>query len=201
MEAPMEAAVSIISTALLLFFVLDPFGNVPVLLSVLKEVEANRMRVIILREAGYGLFILLVFLFLGGRLLELFHLEAGAVGIAGAIIFFVIGIRMIFTGGGSSMFGLSGEPLVVPIAIPMIAGPSALATLLVLGESGTSVVFETLPALLLAWLLSSVVLLFAPFLFKVLRENGLQAMEKLMGMILLMMSVQMFIDGVRSVIV
>ncbi|WP_163338399.1 MarC family protein [Desulfopila sp. IMCC35008] len=197
----MEAGVSIISRALLLFFVLDPFGNIPVLLSMLKEVETKRMRAIIIREAWYGLLILLAFLFIGGRFLQLLHLEAGAVGIAGAIIFFVIGIRMIFPGEGSNLFGLSGEPLVVPIAIPMIAGPSALATLLVLSESGSSSILETLPALLLAWVLSSGILLFAPFLFRVLHEKGLQAMEKLMGMILLMMSVQMFIDGVRSVVV
>lgn len=198
----MEFAAPILSTAVLLFFVIDPVGNVPVLVSLLKDVEATRMRRIIFREAVCGLVILLVFLFLGGSFLQLFHLETGSVGIAGAVIFFIIGFRMIFgDSSGSSMFATEGDPMIVPIAVPMIAGPSALATLLVLGEAGNSTLEETLPALLLAWLVSAMILLSAPLLFKVLKEKGLQAMEKLMGMILLMMSVQMFVDGVRSVTV
>lgn len=195
----MESGVSILSTALLLLFVLDPFGNVPVLLSVLKDVPKTRVRRVIVREMSYGLLILLGFLFLGGHFLKIFHLETESVTIAGGVIFFIIGIKMIFPSeNGGNLFGASGEPFMVPIAIPMIAGPSALATLLVLSQSSDASVMEILAALLFAWCVTSVVLIFSPLLYKILKEKGLEALERLMGMLLLIMSVQMFIDGLRG---
>lgn len=195
----MELGFSILPTAVVLFFVIDPFGNVPVLLSVLKDVETSRVRWVIAREMWWGLVILLCFLFLGGHFLKLFHLETGSVTIAGAIIFFIIGIRMVFpSGDGVNVYGSTGEPLLVPIAMPMIAGPSALATLLVISRSESASVYEILLSLLLAWAASSAILLAAPFLYRLLQEKGLQALERLMGMILLMMSVQMFVDGLRG---
>ncbi len=195
----MDVGLPIISTAILLLFVLDPFGNVPVLLSVLKDVPEDRVRKVIVREMGYGLIILLGFLFLGDHFLSLFHLQTESVTIAGAIIFFIIGIRLIFPSeGGGNIYGSTGEPFMVPIAIPMIAGPSALATLLVLSRSNQGSWLETLAALLLAWLVTSVVLIFSPLLYRILKDKGLEALERLMGMLLLIMAVQMGIDGLRG---
>lgn len=191
---------SIISTAILLMFVIDPFGNVPVILSILKEVEHKRKKVIIIREMLFGLGILMTFLFFGEAFLNLFHLETEAVRLAGAVIFFVIGIKLIFPGeqGSSQLYGSSKEPFVVPIAMPLIAGPSALATLLVMSKSHANSMGGLFVSLLLAWFVAAVIMYLSPLLYKILREKGLSALERLMGMLLLMMSVQMFIDGIRA---
>jgi multiple antibiotic resistance protein len=191
---------SIISTAILLMFVIDPFGNVPVILSILKDVEDKRKKIIIIREMLFGLGILMTFLFFGESFLNLFHLETEAVRLAGAVIFFVIGIKLIFPGeqGSSQLYGSSKEPFVVPIAMPLIAGPSALATLLVMSKSHASSMGGLFVSLLLAWFVAAIIMYLSPLLYKILREKGLSALERLMGMLLLMMSVQMFIDGIRA---
>jgi multiple antibiotic resistance protein len=195
-----ETSFSILSTALLLTFVLDPFGNIPVLLSLLRDMDERRRYRIIIREVLIGLAILLMFLFLGDSFLRVFHLETEAVTIAGGIIFFIFGIRMIFPDEkGSAVFPADADPLVVPIALPMIAGPSALATLLVLSNNHPGKTLELFYALLLAWVVSALFFLAAPLLYKVLKDKGLTAMERLMGMLLLIMSVQMFINGLRGV--
>ncbi|WP_331774989.1 MarC family protein [Sulfurospirillum sp. 1612] len=192
---------SILSTAILFMFILDPFGNVPLLLSILKNVDEKRKKIIIMRESLFGLVVLLFFFFFGKSFLSIFHLETAAVTIAGAIIFFVIALKMIFPGdnGNSTLFGANEEPFVVPIAIPMIAGPSALATLLLMTKTHAAMSSsKLLLAVLLAWFISSCILYVSPFLYKILRRKGLNALEKLMGMLLLMMAVQMFIDGIRN---
>lgn len=194
---------SLLSTAILLVFVLDPFGNVPVIISILKEIPRAKQRRIIAREMVIGLIILALFLFFGEHFLRIFHLETEAVRIAGAVIFFVIGVKMIFPGdkGSAGLFGKEGEPFVVPIAMPLVAGPSALATLLVLSSAHADATGTLFGALMVAWGFSALVMLLAPFLFQVLKAKGLMALERLMGMLLLMMAVQMFIDGVRGLIV
>lgn len=197
----MEILDSIISVALVLLFVIDPFGNVPIILSVLKEVPKERKHRIILREMLIGLVILFIFLFFGQKFLNLFGLQTEAVTIAGGIILFVIGIKLIFPPPkGQSIYGGEGEPFVVPIAMPMIAGPSALATLMVMAESSPLSLPMISIAVLAAWLVTMIVLLAAPFLLKVLKDKGLQALERLMGMLLLIMAVQMFINGVFSLL-
>lgn len=194
----MTTTFSLISITIVIIFVIDPFGNVPLLLSALKEVDKSRHIRVILRELLIGLVILLVFLFFGQPFMDLFHLETESITIAGAIIFFVIGIKLIFPSKGQNLYATDGEPLIVPIALPMIAGPSTLATLLVLSNSWPDKQLSLMVALLLAWLFTAVVMLAAPFLYKILREKGLAALERLMGMLLLIMAVQMFINGLRA---
>lgn len=198
----MDSSFSIISTAILLFFILDPFGNVPLLLSILKNIDKEKHRFIILRETFIGLIILLVFLFFGEEFLSIFHLETHSITIAGAIIFFIISLKMIFPDANSELFSSKkGEdPLVVPIAMPMISGPAAIATLLVLSKTNPNETSNLFLSLLLAWFLSSLVLFFSPLLYKVLKTKGLNALERLMGMLLLIMSVQMFVDGIRTLL-
>lgn len=192
---------SILSTALLLFFILDPLGNVPLVLTLLKDYDKQRRRQIVIRECLIGLVILVAFLFGGDVFLNVFHLETEAVRIAGGLIFLLIGLKMVFpSGDGTGLFPANEEPLVVPIALPMIAGPSALATLLVLSHNHPGEQLGLLYALLLAWAASSLILFTAPVLYRVLRRRGLIALERLMGMLLLILSVQMFIDGIRGVL-
>jgi len=199
----METTFPILSTAILIFFILDPFGNVPLLLSILKNIDKKRHKKIIIREMLIGFFILVFFMFFGDIFLNVFHLETHSITIAGGIIFFIISLKMIFPDHSSdNMFASKGsdEPMIVPIAMPMIAGPAALATLLVLAKTNPDQLGGLFTSLLLAWLLTAIVMLSSPLLYKLLRTRGLTALEKLMGMLLLIMSVQMFIDGIRGLI-
>ncbi|WP_435236955.1 MarC family protein [Psychromonas sp. PT13] len=199
----METTFPIFSTAILIFFILDPLGNIPLLLSILKNIDKSRRSKIIIREMVIGLLILIVFLFFGEQFLSLFHLKAPSITIAGGIIFFAISLKMIFpdpNGGDVFVTKKGDEPLVVPIAVPMIAGPAALATLLVLAKTNAEHTGSLFLSLLLAWVLAAAVLLFSPYLYSVLKEKGLTALERLMGMLLLIMSVQMFIDGLVALV-
>ncbi len=197
----METHFSIISVAILLMFVLDPFGNIPLLISLIRHYDRKRQLRIIAREMSIGLAILLFFLFFGNSFLSIFHLETSSVTIAGGVIFFIIGLRLSFPGEkGAVPVNTDEEPFVVPIAMPMIAGPSALASLLVLSKQHPTEHFGLFVALLLAWILSAIVMLMSPLLLRVLKNKGLIALERLMGMLLLIMSVQMFVNGIRGVI-
>ena len=192
---------SILSTTILLIFILDPFGNAPLVLSILKNLDEKRKRSIIIREMLFGFGILLFFFFFGSSFLNIFHLETASVTIAGAVIFFIIALKMIFPGekGNSSLFGVDEEPFIVPIAIPMVAGPSALATILLMTKAyHENFYWELFISMVLAWFVSSCILYLSPLLHKILKNKGLIALEKLTGMLLLMLSVQMFIDGIRN---
>jgi multiple antibiotic resistance protein len=191
---------SIWSSAVVLFFLMDPLGNVPVVLSVLKDIDPKRQRVIIARELLIALVILLIFLFLGKPMLNFLHLQQEAVTISGGIILLIIGLRMIFP-SPEGIVGQQpdGEPFIVPLAIPLIAGPSVLAMLILMTQSGPNKMTDWLFALLIAWVLTAVILLSAPLLLKLLRRRGLTALERLMGMILVMISVQMLINGLKLV--
>ncbi len=190
----------IISTAILLLFILDPFGNIPLLLSILQNVDHTKHRKIIIREMLIGLAILLFFLFLGDKFLSIFGLETQAITISGAIIFFIIALKMIFPDpSGHSLFANEDEdPIVVPIAIPMVSGPGAIATVMLLAKTHPQNLSSVLLAVIIAWSILTLVLLASPIFYKLLQKRGLKAMERLMGMLLLMMAVEMFIKGVRE---
>lgn len=189
----------IFSAAAILFLVMDPLGNIPLFLSLLKEYSPKRRQRIILRELLIALAILLIFLFFGQNLLDFLKLQQESVSIAGGIVLFIIAIRMIFPSRHGVMGGrLEGEPFIVPLAIPLIAGPSALATLILLVRNDPARMMDWLFALLAAWLASAIILLSAPFFYRILRKRGLAAIERLMGMLLIMISVQMLLDGIRA---
>ena len=191
----------ILSSAVVLFLVMDPLGNIPVFLSILKDVDPRRRWKIILRELLIALVILIIFLFYGQNLLNLLHLQSESVSIAGGIILFIIGIRMVFPSRHGIMgTNFEGEPIIVPMAIPLIAGPSALATLMLLVNSDPDNMLSWFTVLMIAWTLTAIILLSAPLFFKLLKRRGLAAIERLMGMILIMIAVQMFVTGIKSVI-
>lgn len=192
----MDVGGGVLSAAVLLFFVMDPFGNVPLFLTLLKDVDPQRRRKVLLRELTIALVVLLFFLFLGGSILDFLGLHEESVSIAGGIVLAVIGLRMVFPRPEGVMGAqLEGEPFIVPLAIPLIAGPSAMAMMIVMSRSDPGAMGKWTLALLLAWVGSAVVLLSAPLLMRVLRTRGLAAMERLMGMILIMLAVEMFIEG------
>ena len=188
----------LLSTVVTLFLVMDPLGNVPLFLSVLKTVAPERRRTVVLRELVVAYLVLAAFLLSGNYLLRFLGLDEPAVSIAGGIVLFLIALRMVFPAPeGLTGPSLQGEPFIVPLAIPLVAGPSTLATLLLL-QSTSSSTLPLLLALTIAWGVGVAILLSSTFLYRVLGERGLLAMERLMGMLLVMVSVQMLLDGVSE---
>lgn len=176
---------------------MDPLGNVPLFLAVLRTVDPARRRHILVREVTIAYAVLLSFLLLGGFLMRFLNLEQPAVSIAGGIVLFLIALRMVFPSDMDlRRTGIEGEPFIVPLAIPLIAGPSALATLLLLQATAPLRLLSM--ALTIAWAITAGILLCSTFLYRVLRERGLVALERLMGMLLVMVAVQMLLNGLRS---
>ena len=190
---------SVFSTVVTLFLVMDPLGNIPLFLSVLKTVPPERRRRVLVREIAIAYLVLLLILFLGSYALQFLHLDPEAISIAGGIVLFLIALRMIFPGETTGAIdSLEGEPFVVPLAIPLFAGPSTLATILLLRQSSPSHTGLVLLAITIAWALSGSILLASTFFYRVLRERGLIAMARLMGMLLVIVAVQMLLNGLKS---
>ena len=188
---------TLLSAAVLLFFVMDPLGNVPLFLSALRHVDPARHRRVIVRELLIALAILVVFLFTGGLLLNLLHVSPPALTTAGGVILLLIALRMIFpTPTATLREEVLDEPFVVPLAIPYTAGPSALATELLLMSQEPRRWPEWLAAVFIAWLATAVILYFSSNLRRVLGDRGLTAMERLMGMLLITVAVEMIMSGI-----
>ncbi|AMO54325.1 membrane protein [Endozoicomonas montiporae] len=193
----------IFSTAVLLFLIMDPLGNMPIFISALKHVPEERRTKVLVRELLIALVILIIFLFIGDNMLSLLSLEQEAVSIAGGIILFLIALKMIFPparGGGIMGDTPDGEPFIVPMATPLIAGPSILATLILLGNQNPGEEVALITAVFAAWLVSAAILVCSNRIMKLLGNRGVFAIERLMGMILIMLSVQMLINGISSYI-
>ena len=190
---------TVMSAALLLFLILDPLGNVPVFLSVLKPLPPQRQRVVLVRELLIALVVLMLFLWFGQYALELMHLRQESVAIAGGIVLFLIGLRMIFPPPDGVMGEMpGGEPFIVPVAIPMIAGPSGMAAVMLLGSQEPGRMGDWMLALTIAWGATAIILFSATWLKKWLGTRVLTAVERLMGMVIVAISVQMFLDGIKS---
>jgi MarC family membrane protein len=190
---------TIVSAALLLFLVMDPLGNIPFFLTGLKYVDPARQRRVIVRELLIALGALGIFLFAGRYLLQLLHVSEPALTLAGGVILLLIALRMIFPAGERPLHeDVEGEPFIVPLAIPYVAGPSALATEILLMSREPERWPEWLAALLLAWFATAVIILAGSALRRYLGQKGLIAMERLMGMVLITVAVQMMLNGVRA---
>jgi multiple antibiotic resistance protein len=186
-----------LSATLLLLTIMDPLGNVANFISGLRGVPAERRMRVIARELVIALIILLFFLFCGQWFLSLLHLKEEALFISGGIVLFLIALKMIFPPATREKDEPAVEPFIVPLATPMIAGPSVLATLLVLVSSQPDAIWQWLIALLSSWAITAAVLLMSPVLARVLKERGSLAVERLMGMVLVMIAVQMFLNGLK----
>jgi multiple antibiotic resistance protein len=185
------------SAAITLFLIMDPLGNLPVFMSVLKSIEPKRRRIVLARELLFSLIIMFTFLFSGQAVLDFLNVRQESVSIAGGIILFLIGLKMIFPQPGGITGLTSGEePFIVPLAIPMVAGPSVLAALILLANQDHSRMLDWSMALGAAWLASATILMLSSTFHRILGERGLTAIERLMGMILIMISIQMLLDGI-----
>jgi MarC family membrane protein len=196
----METQMTTLSAGILLFLIMDPLGNIPLFLSLLKNVPPKRRRWVLVRELLIALVVLVGFLLGGQVILRLLQLRQESVSIGGGIVLFLIGIRMVFPPTDGGIFGKAGggEPFIVPLAIPGVAGPSAMAALLLLTNSQPGRTVEWGIALFLAWLATAAILLSSTWLFRWLGESVLTAMERLMGMLLIALSVQMALGGIAA---
>ena len=190
---------TVLSAALLLFLILDPLGNIPVFLSLLKPLPAKRQRVVLRRELLIALAVLMGFLWFGKYALEAMHLRQESVAIAGGIVLFLIGIRMIFPKPEGLMGAVpDGEPFIVPMAIPLVAGPSGMAAVILMGSNEPARLGDWSLALFIAWAATATILFSATYLYKWLGQRVLTAVERLMGMLLVAISVQMLMDGLTA---
>ncbi len=187
------------SAIVLLFLVIDPFGNVPFFVAALKDVNPTRRNRVIVRELLIAYAVMVAFLFFGQPLLRVLGISGPALTIAGGMILFLIALRMVFPiRGRTAQEDIEGEPFIVPLAIPYVAGPSVLAVelLLMSEEPGRWPVW--LIAVSVAWAATSVVVLFGNAVTERLGSRGLIAIERLMGMILVAIAIQMFLTGLDT---
>ncbi|MGE8496876.1 MAG: MarC family protein [Pseudomonas sp.] len=191
----------IFGIAVLIFLVTDPFGNIAIFIAALKNVEPKRRLLVAGRELLFALGLLLLFLTFGDKVLSVLGLSREATAIAGGIILFVIAMRLIFPGPQGVLGDVpDGEPMLVPLATPAVAGPSALAVLMTLRNTHEGALWELYVAVILAWAATAFILLQASILQRFLGPRGLTAVERLMGMLLIMLSVDMLLDNLQSVL-
>lgn len=189
---------SMISVAFALFLLMDPLGNIPLFISLLKDFPPQKQRTIILRELCIALCVILSFYFLGNILLQLVPIKEHTLSIAGGVILFLISLRMIFPESlEQKQQGIPNrsEPLIVPLAIPLIAGPAVLASVLLYSQENRPVLAIT-GAIIIAWTATALLLLSSHFLQKLLGDKVLKALERLMGLILTLIAIEMFLEGI-----
>lgn len=189
-----------LATVVLLMILLDPLGNIPLLISLLRPLEPTRRQRIVLRENAIAALLLIIFVFIGDWLLSALRLSAPALEISGGLILFLIAVRMVFPAASNHHeddASRESEPLIVPIAVPMIAGPAALATVLLTSRQEPQVL-SLIGAILVAIVINTLVLLAGERLARLFGKPGLAAMERLMGLVLTTMAVQMLISGIKA---
>jgi small neutral amino acid transporter SnatA (MarC family) len=191
--------VTITSAAILLFLVIDPLGNIPFFLAALRHVEPSRYRRVMVRELLIAYGVMVAFFFAGRPFLDVLGISGPALTIAGGVILFLIALRMVFPprghAGGEE---IEGEPFIVPLAIPYVAGPSVLATELLMISREPARWPEWLAAMTIAWAATALILLLAGQVRGFLGRRGMIAIERLMGMVLVAISIQMFLTGVQQ---
>jgi multiple antibiotic resistance protein len=191
---------SIFSMAFTLFLLMDPIGNIPIYLTILQEVDPAKRTRLIIRESLIALLIIFVFIFLGNPLLDALSIQSPTLFVAGGIILFLMAIHMIFPGGSTlaERFNPDGsEPLIFPLAIPLVAGPTILAMVMIYSSQEIKLLTICI-ATILAWFVSTFILLMSTLIQKILSDKGVKALERLMGLILILLSVQMIFNGVGT---
>ena len=189
---------SLTSAVVLLFLVMDPLGNVPFFAAALDRVALERQNRVVLRELLVAYGVMVLFLFAGGPVLKVLNISETALTLAGGVVLFLIAIRMVFPPAtGAARDDLEGEPFIVPLAIPYVAGPSVLATLLLMVNQEPGRWPDWLAALTVAWAITAAILLLSGRVRRILGQRGMIAIERLMGMVLVAIAVQMFLNGLE----
>ncbi|PZP28495.1 MAG: hypothetical protein DI603_19120 [Roseateles depolymerans] len=190
---------SFLSALILLLLVLDPLGSLPIFIPIMRSVPPARRTRVAVREVGIAFFVLFAFMFVGDSFLQLMHLSERSLEVAGGVILMIIAIRMIFGSSGESAYGLEEgkEPLIFPLAVPLLAGPSAMATVLLLASRQPDRIVEWIGALSVAMLISGLTLVMADRIRKLLGDSVVSAIEKLMGLVLTAIAVEMVLAGLK----
>jgi multiple antibiotic resistance protein len=187
----------VISNAVLLFFVIDPFGLIPIYVTLMSRLPPERRLPVLVRELCFALCALVLFLFAGKYVLQALHISEPAMQIAGGLILFLIALPMIFPAIKLGMGAeTSTEPFIVPLATPLFAGPSALTLVMLIGSSADGEWPAWLGTVFIAWLAAAIVLLLGNAIASRIGARGLIALERLMGMFLVAMSVEMLLSGI-----
>ncbi|TLD46249.1 MAG: hypothetical protein FAZ92_01502 [Accumulibacter sp.] len=186
------------SATILLILITDPIGNIPIFANALRHVAPARRPWVILREVLIAFVLLLTFMFVGEAFLRLMNLSEISLQIGGGVILFLIALRMIFPPPGSDAVDPAGEPLIVPLAVPAIAGPSALATVLLLVSQAPDRRLEWIGALCITMAVSAIILVLAERIQRVAGDRIVIALERLMGLVLVAMAIEMILRGVKT---
>lgn len=188
--------IPLISLVIILFLIMDPIGNVSAYLQLTKGIPPERTRFVLFREMLIALAFMLGFALLGEILFSILQVSDITVMLSSGAILFLTAVKILFPTTNSLRANLpSGEPFIIPLAVPLIAGPSTLATIMLFSKIGS--MEWIVGGILIAWLMSVIVLLSAPFLQKYLKNSGLMACERLMGMLLVMLAIQRFMEGIH----
>lgn len=190
----------VLEISITLFLIMDPLGNAAVCLPMLGSFTPKQQRRILLRELVIALGVILLFTFLGDGLLTLLSIHHSTLRIAGGIILLLISLKMVFPQPNNPIVDLDKDPFIVPIAVPLLAGPSLLAAIMLYAaraQESAGGNNELLLAIFFSWLVTAGILLCSSSLTKLLGQRGLRATERLMGLILIFMAVQMLEDGIR----
>lgn len=185
------------SATILLFLITDPIGNIPLFANALKNVSPARRPKVIIREVSIAFVLLLSFMFVGEGFLRVMNLSALSLQIAGGVVLFLIALRMVFPPPRRVADLDPREPLIVPLAVPAIAGPSALATVLLLVSQAPQKRPEWIAALCITMLLCATILLLADRIQRLIGERVIEAVERLMGLVLVAVSIEMLLQGLR----
>lgn len=192
-----------LSTTILLILITDPLGNIPFFISALKQVRPERRRVVVVRECLIAFAALLLFLLAGRPILALLHLSDDALRVSGGVVLLLIAIRMIFPDRGARLGeddAPAAEPFIVPVAIPLIAGPSAMATVLLMSSPDPWRMLSLAGSLTVTIAVTATVFLLSTRIQKALGEQAITALERLMGLVLTAIAVEMLLGGVASYI-
>lgn len=191
--------ISFASAVVILLLVVDPVGNIPLFISLLRQVDPARRAQVIVRECAIAFAVLLGFAFFGRWILGLLGLSEPSLTIAGGVILFLIAVRMIFR-TPEGVFGetVNGVPFIVPLAIPAIAGPAAIATVVLLVSRAPQRLPEWIAAVTVAMLVTLAFLVLAERVSKLVGERALLAFERLMGLILTAIAVEMLLRGIQT---
>ncbi len=191
----------ILSAVVTLILIMDPFGNIPLFITSLKKVSPERRRFVLLRELAIATVIMVTFLFAGGKALDLLGIKQYSMGISGGIILFIMSLKLVFNSledESTKNNPKEEEPFIVPLAIPLIAGPATLSMLLIFSATPGGNIWQILIALLIASIINSAILLLSFPISNMLGKRGLIAVERLTGMLLVLMSVNMVMNGIAE---
>jgi MarC family membrane protein len=188
-----------LSALVLLLLVLDPFGSLPIFISVMRNVSPERRTRVAVRESALAFGVLVVFMLAGQAFLTVMRLSERSLEVAGGVILLIIAVRMIFASGGEvyAADAKAREPFIFPLAVPLLAGPSAMATVLLLASRQPERLFDWVGALTVAMLVSAAVLLGADRIRRWIGSSMVSAIEKLMGLVLTAIAVEMILAGLK----